>query len=115
MNSSRFLMGLLATILKSASRVIRVGEFRLLGDPAVYRFASSGSCVIRLGEFRILCDSSVYRLASSGSCVMPVGDFERLRDFRHSRLPIHHPSDIQEAFLHIGYRFHMKIRRTRRG
>ena len=35
MNSGRFLMELLSTILKSASRVIRVGEFRLLGDPAV--------------------------------------------------------------------------------
>ena len=36
-------------ILKSASRVIRVGEFRVLRDPAVIRFASSGSCVIRVG------------------------------------------------------------------
>jgi len=91
MNSSLFLKELLSTILKSASRVIRVGEFRV---------------------FR---DSTFYRLASSGSCVMPVGDFERLRDFRVSRLPIHDPSDNQEAFLHIGSRFHMKIRRTRRG
>jgi len=91
MNSSRFLMELLSTILKLASRVIRVGEFRVLRDPAVLRFASSGSRV------------------------MPVGYFERLRDFRDSRLPIHVTSDNQEAFLHIRSRFHKKIRRTRRG
>jgi len=84
-------MELLSTILKLASRVIRVGEFRVLRDPAVVRFAGSDSCV------------------------MPVGDFWPLRDFRYSRLPIHDPSDNQEAFLHIGSRFHMKIRRTRRG
>ena len=115
MNSSRFLMELLSTILKSASREIRVGEFRVLRDPAVLRFASSGSGVIRVGEFRLLRDSSVYSLASSGSCVMPVGDFERLRDFRVSRLPIHDSSGNQEAFLHIRSRFNKKIRRTRRG
>lgn len=52
-------MELLSTILKSASRVIRVGEFRVLRDPAVLRFASSGSCVIRIGEFRVLLDPAV--------------------------------------------------------
>ena len=115
MNSSLFLMELLSTILKSASRVIRVGEFRVLRDPAVLRFGSSGTCVTRFGDFRVLRDSAVFRFASSGSCVMPGGDFERLRDFRLSRLPINDPSDNQEAFLHIRSRFNMKIRRTRRG
>jgi len=115
MNSGRFLMELLSTILKSASRVIRVGEFRVLSNSTILRFASSGSCATRVGDFRVLRDSSVYRLASSGSCVMPVGDFERLRDFRVSRLPIHDSSGNQEAFLHIRSRFNKKIRRTRRG
>jgi len=91
MNSGRFLIELLSTISKAASRVIRVGEFRLLRDPAVIRFASSDSCV------------------------MPAGDFKPLRDIRYSRLPIHDSSGNQEAFLHIHSRFHMKIRRTRRG
>jgi hypothetical protein len=91
MNSSRFLMELLSTILKSAS------------------------CVIRVGEFRVLRDSSVYRFANSGFCVMLVGDFKPLRDFRVSRLPIHDSSGNQEAFLHIRSRFNKKIRRTRRG
>jgi len=62
MNSSRFLMELLSTILKSASRVIRVGEFRVLRDPAVFRFASSGSCATRVGEFRVLLDPAVSSL-----------------------------------------------------
>ena len=91
MNSSRFLMELLSTILKSASRVIRVGDFRGLRD------------------------STFKRLSSSGSCVMPAGEFKRLRDFRDFRLPIRNPSGNQEAFLHIRSRFHKKIRRTRRG
>jgi len=115
MNSSRFLMELLSTILKSASQVIRVGEFRVLRDPAVLRFASSGSCVTRVGDFRVLRDSTFHRSASSGSYVMLVGDFKPLRDFRFSRLPVHDPSANQEAFLHIHSRFHKKTRRTRRG
>jgi len=61
-NSSRYLMELLSTILKAAFRVIRVGEFRLLRDPAVLRFASSGSGVIRIGEFRVLLDPAVSSL-----------------------------------------------------
>ena len=47
-------MELLSTILKAASRVIRVGEFRVLHDPAVLRFASSGSRVTRIGLQRRL-------------------------------------------------------------
>jgi len=35
MNSSRFPMELRSTILKSASRVIRVGEFRVLSNSTV--------------------------------------------------------------------------------
>ena len=73
MDSSRFLKELLSTILKSASRVIRVGEFRVLRDPAVLRFGSSGTCVTRFGEFRVLRDPAVLRFASSGSCVIRVG------------------------------------------
>jgi len=115
MNSSRFLLELLSTILKSASRKIRVGEFRLLRDPAVLRFASSGSGVTRVGESRVPRDSAVLRFASSGSCVMLFGDFKPLRGFRYSRLPIHDPSAKQEAFLHFRSRFHKKIRRTRLG
>jgi len=61
-NSSRYLMELLSTILKAAFRVIRVGEFRLLRDPAVLRLASSGSGVIRIGEFRVLLDPAVSSL-----------------------------------------------------
>ena len=84
MNSSLFLMELLSTILKLASSVTRIGEFRVLRDPAVLRFASSGSGVTRVGESRVARDSAVLRFASSGSCVMLVGDLEQLRDFRDS-------------------------------
>jgi len=46
MNSSRFLMALLSTILKSAFCAFCVGESRLLRDPEVIRFASSGSDIL---------------------------------------------------------------------
>ncbi|MEO5915850.1 MAG: hypothetical protein ABIS50_16560 [Luteolibacter sp.] len=97
MYSSRYVIGQLGTILKSASRVIRIGEFQLQRDSAIRRLASSGFSVIRVGDFQLRCSSEIHRLSGFGSCVIPVGEFKPLRHFRVSRLPIHDPSAKQEA------------------
>ena len=100
-DSSRLLIGQFRTILKSASCVIRVGEFRGLRSSSLRRLAMSCSSVIRIGGFQVLCSSGVFRSASSRFSVIRVGVFESLRDFRVSSLPFRDPSARQEEFIQV--------------
>ena len=62
-SSSRFLIGqLFWTTLKSASRVIRIGEFEILRGSSAVRLASSCRSVIRVGEFGVSRSSAVIHL-----------------------------------------------------
>jgi hypothetical protein len=90
MSSRCYLYTLLCTILKSAS------------------------CVIRMGEFRVLRGLSLCRLVRSESGVMKVGDFMLLRHFRVSRLPMDAPPASHVAFVCHGSEVPKKIQPTRR-
>jgi hypothetical protein len=90
MSSRHYLITLLCTILKSAS------------------------CVIRMGEFGALRGLSLCRLVRSESSVMQVGDFMLLRYFRVSRLPMDAPPANHLAFVRHRSEVPIKIQPTRR-
>jgi hypothetical protein len=90
MSSRRYLITLLCTILKSAS------------------------CVIRMGEFGVLRSLSLCRLVRSESSVIQVGDFMLLRHFRVSRLPMDAPPASPVAFVRHRSEVPIKIQPTRR-